>query len=286
MPDLNQSTLSTSNTIVDSDIATDAAINKTKISGTAITAADTGTVTSAMILDGTIENADVNALAAIAHNKLANASVGQVLLGTTTTGVITATAISGDITIDGAGTATIAANSVALGTDTTGNYVADVTAGAGITVTHAPGEGSSASVALNAALDDLNNVSVPSPTTGHFLKWDGSSWVAAAAGAASTTTSITANTATTVDSFALSSFRSAQFMVTATQGSKYTTIQAIILHDGTTAQLSQYGIIEIGSPIIPLTLSADISGSDVRLRATITDAATTNAEVKVLKTAL
>ena len=37
---------------------------------------------------------------------------------------------------------------------------------------------------------------------------------------------------------------------------------------------------------IPLTLSADISGSDVRLRATITDAATTNAEVKVLKTTL
>jgi hypothetical protein len=46
---------------------------------------------------------------------------------------------------------------------------------------------------------------------------------------------------------------------------------------------------EVGSPSfveIPLTLSADISGSDVRLLATITDAATTNAEVKVLKTAL
>jgi hypothetical protein len=40
------------------------------------------------------------------------------------------------------------------------------------------------------------------------------------------------------------------------------------------------------SVLVPLTLSADISGSDVRLRATITDAATTNAEVKVLKTVL
>ena len=37
---------------------------------------------------------------------------------------------------------------------------------------------------------------------------------------------------------------------------------------------------------IPVTLSADILGSDVRLRATITDAATTSAQVKVLKTAL
>ena len=44
--------------------------------------------------------------------------------------------------------------------------------------------------------------------------------------------------------------------------------------------------VTTASVLVPLTLSADISGSDVRLRATITDAATTNAEVKVLKTVL
>lgn len=184
------------------------------------------------------------------------------------------------------GTVTLPANTVALGTTTTGDYVASLVAGTGISLTNNSGETATPTVSLNATLDNLSDVSVASPTVGHFLKWDGSAWVAAAAGAASTTTSITANTATTVDSFASASFRSAQFMVTATQGSKYTTIQAIVLHDGTTAQLSQYGIIEIGSPIIPLTLSADILGSDVRLRATITDAASTNATVKVLKTTL
>ena len=42
--------------------------------------------------------------------------------------------------------------------------------------------------------------------------------------------------------------------------------------------------IDTATVEIPLALSADISGSDVRLRATITDAATTNASVKVLKT--
>jgi len=56
--------------IVNADINASAAIDKTKISGTAITAADTGTVTSAMIADGTIVNADVNASAAIAYSKL------------------------------------------------------------------------------------------------------------------------------------------------------------------------------------------------------------------------
>ena len=57
-------------TIVNGDIAALAAIDKTKISGTAITAADTGTVTSTMIADGTIVNADVNSSAQIAYSKL------------------------------------------------------------------------------------------------------------------------------------------------------------------------------------------------------------------------
>ena len=56
--------------IVNADVNASAAIDKTKISGTAITAADTGTVTSTMIADGTIVNADVNASAAIAYSKL------------------------------------------------------------------------------------------------------------------------------------------------------------------------------------------------------------------------
>ena len=63
--------LNLTNTIVNADINASAAIDKTKISGTAITAADTGTVTSTMIADGTITNADINAAAAIALTKLA-----------------------------------------------------------------------------------------------------------------------------------------------------------------------------------------------------------------------
>jgi hypothetical protein len=66
--------LNLTNTIVDADINASAAITKTKISGTAITAADTGTVTSAMIADGTIVNADINASAAIDWTKIAPSS--------------------------------------------------------------------------------------------------------------------------------------------------------------------------------------------------------------------
>lgn len=69
-------------------------------------------VTSAKIADGTIVNADINSSAAIAHSKLANATAGQVLLGTTTTGVVTATTVSGDVTIDGAGVTAIGAGAI------------------------------------------------------------------------------------------------------------------------------------------------------------------------------
>jgi len=64
------SKINATNSIVDADINASAAIDKTKISGTAITAGDTGTVTSTMIADGTILNADINASAAIDWTKL------------------------------------------------------------------------------------------------------------------------------------------------------------------------------------------------------------------------
>lgn len=62
-------------TIVNADINASAAIDKTKISGTAVTVADTGTITSTMLLDGTILNADINASAAISLSKLATGAL-------------------------------------------------------------------------------------------------------------------------------------------------------------------------------------------------------------------
>jgi hypothetical protein len=90
--------------IVNADINASAAIDKTKISGTAVTVADTGTVTSAMIANGAIVDADVNASAGIAYSKL---SLG---------GTIT----SADL-VDG----TIVASDIADGTITAAKMVSD-----------------------------------------------------------------------------------------------------------------------------------------------------------------
>jgi hypothetical protein len=201
--------------------------------------------------------------------------------------------VTGSVSFNGSAnasiTATIAANSVALGTDTTGNYVADVVSGSGITISHTPGEGSSASVALNATLDDLSNVTAPSPADGNFLKYvsasaawvpaavptinalddignvnapvptDGqvlkyvsasSAWVAAdstGGATAPTTTSVTANTATTIDLFALSAAHAAEFTVKVEQGNRFLSNKVLVLHNGTTADFTKYGEISIGA---------------------------------------
>ena len=73
-------------------------------------------------------------------------------------------------------------DSIDLGTDTTGNYMVGVTAGTGISVTHTPGEGSTATVGLNATLDDLSNVTVTGASAGNVLTFNGSIWTAASAG--------------------------------------------------------------------------------------------------------
>lgn len=66
-----------------------------------------------------------------------------------------------------------------LGTDTVGNYMTDVSAGTGITVTHTPGEGSTATIAVTAntyqPLDaDLTAIAALTGTSG-FLKTNGAS---------------------------------------------------------------------------------------------------------------
>jgi hypothetical protein len=89
------STMIANGTIVNADINASAAIDKTKVSGTAVTVADTGTVTSTMILDGTILNADINASAAIDKTKISGTAV---TVGDT--GTVTSTMIADDTIVN------------------------------------------------------------------------------------------------------------------------------------------------------------------------------------------
>ena len=174
------------------------------VSGTIITTGDSQTVTSTMIADGTIVNDDINASAGIVDTKLGTISTANKVSlsaldidgGTDIGAALTSTdlfivddgangtnrkaaisritdytfgLVSGDITINSSGVATIAANSVALGTDTTGNYAADVSvSGIGLTVTGAAGEGTS--YVITSGATSANSVSqiVARDASGNF----------------------------------------------------------------------------------------------------------------------
>jgi hypothetical protein len=62
--------------------------------------------------------------------------------------------VSGSASFDGSSSVSISTsvqpNSIALGTDTTGNYMSGVSAGTGIAVSHTPGEGSTATISIES----------------------------------------------------------------------------------------------------------------------------------------
>ncbi len=68
-------------------------------------------------------------------------TAGQLLISQGGSAYPAYTTVSGDATINGSGVLTISANAVALGTDTTGNYVASVSATGPISISGTPGEG-------------------------------------------------------------------------------------------------------------------------------------------------
>jgi hypothetical protein len=94
-------------TVVDPTL--DRTITFPNITGTVVTTGDTGTVTGTMIADNTIVNAEINSSAAIAFSKLASLASANILVGNAS-GVPTATAVTGDVTITNAGVTAIASN--------------------------------------------------------------------------------------------------------------------------------------------------------------------------------
>ena len=89
-------------------------------------------------------------------------------------------------------------------------------------------------------------------------------------------TGVTVGTsATTVDSFATTAYRMAKYVLMAENaaGDDWEAAEAIVVHDGTTATLTVYGVTATGAD--SWTYSATISGGNVLLQATAGEASTT-----------
>ena len=73
-----------------------------------------------------------------------------------------------------------------------------------------------------------------------------------------------ANTLTTIDSFSATTYRSAKYVVQATQGSNYQVSEVLVLHNGTTATRAMFGVIDTGSNVG--VTAATLSGGTVALQ--------------------
>jgi len=125
-------------------------------------------------------------------------------------------------------------------------------------------------------------ISLPSQTgnSGKFLTTNGSSASWADTPITTGTATISANTATTIDTNALSGFTSIEYMVSLKQGSKIRTSKVIVQTDGTSVDMTEFAITETGGTMSGVVVSATTSGSNALLQVTVTDAATTNVAVK------
>lgn len=208
--------------LIGADATADRTITLPNVTGTVITTGDSGTVTSTMIADGAIVNADINASAAIVDTKLATiATAGKVSnSATTAASANTASAIvardasgnftAGTITANLTGTASNVTTNANLTGDVTsvGNATsiaagvivnADINASAAIvdtklaTITTAGKVGNSATTATNA---NTASAIVARDASGNF---SAGTITAALNGNASTATTVTTNANLTGD---------------------------------------------------------------------------------------
>lgn len=97
-----------------------------------------------------------------------------------------------------------------------------------------------------------------------------------------TTTTVATTSETVTDQFSTSEFRSAEYLVQITQGSSYQVSKILLVHDGTTPYITEYGTLLSGSTLG--TLDVDITGGNARLLVTMANA--TSASVKVSRTSI
>jgi hypothetical protein len=133
-------------------------------------------------------------------------------------------------------------------------------------------------------------ITLPTQTdnAGKYLTTDGTnaSWGTLVVPITTGTSTVSANTATTIDTTALSAFTSIEYMVSLKQGSKIRTSKVVVQTDGTFVDMTEFAITETGGTIAGVVVSVAVSSTNAVLQLTATDAVTTNVTVKFSKVAL
>ena len=101
--------------------------------------------------------------------------------------------------------------------------------------------------------------------------------IGTAVGISTTITGITTTAATAIDSFSTSTYRSSKIQIQITQGTDYQASDVLIIHNGTTANIIEYGSIATNDYLG--NFSADISGANARLLVTMSSASSSTVKV-------
>ena len=201
-------------------------------------------------------------------DRLVSGTSGQIIVANSS-GVPTYVTLSGDATISNTGVLSIGENNVALGTDTTGNYVATITGGVGITSTAATsGEGTTHSLSIG------QDVATSASPTFADMTLTGSASVSGAITASNITVSGSISVTGNVVSHAVP--ETAASLTNAIDGKivKVSSGLTLTTTGGSWTNGTQFTVINTNASAITITagtgttfLAAPPNGSNVKLRA-------------------
>jgi hypothetical protein len=130
-------------------------------------------------------------------------------------------------------------------------------------------------------------VSLPSQEgqAGKYLTTDGTtaSWGTLIIPIETGTALLDTDSTKTIDSTPFSEFTSLEYMVSLKQGSKVRTSKIIMQTDGTSVDMTEFAITETGGAMSGVVISANTSGSNAILQGIVTNADTSNVNVKFSK---
>ncbi len=190
--------------------------------------------------------------------------------------------VSGSASFDGSANATISTTLANSGV-TAGTYNSSATSVTPITV-DAKGRVTGTGTAVTITPDFSSITGKPTTVSGYGITDALSASsnnlpVSQGSISASTITTSTTSANQVVDSNAIASVRTVKYLVQITSGSSYQTSEILVIHDGASAYLSEFGTVTTLS--ILASFDADISSNQLRLLVTPVNAAST---IKVIKT--
>ena len=129
------------------------------------------------------------------------------------------------------------------------------------------------SVIADAVNDTLTFVAGSNMTITTNAATDTITFAASGGGASSLTQTFSTTSQSTLDTFALATYGSAEYLIQATRGSDRQLTKLLVVHDSTTAFSTEYGTIITNAELF--TTSVAINGSDVEIYVTGTSATST-----------